>query len=137
MAMRRSMLLMTVGVLLSAGVLAAWAHENPDYEPVTVLLTLDKTSYRVGEPVRMSITACNRSSRTVTLFFHTYQLSDAAAYDGYGGKEVWRWSSDKFFAQALTSVEVAPGCTWTVPLEWSQRDSSGQPVPPGFYLLRA
>lgn len=138
MTARRGMLrLIVAGVLLAAASLPVRSHENPVREPVTVTLTTSKNSYRLGEPVQMTITVCNRSSRTVTLHFHTYQLFDAVAYSGQTGREVWRWSADKVFAQALTTREVAPGCSWTIPLEWLQQDNSGRQVPPGFYYLRA
>lgn len=138
MVMRRNRsFLLIVGLMIATGALAAGAHENPVREPVTVELTTDKSTYRVGETIRMNVTVCNRSSSTVTLYFHSYQLYDAVAYSGRTGRLVWRWSDGQFFPQALTSRDVAPGCTWSFPLEWSQVDSAGQQVAPGSYILRA
>jgi len=76
---------------------------------VTVKVATDKASYALGESVVIKVSAVNTSSKDVTLNFPSSKQVDYVI----DGK--FRSSSDKVFAQALTSVVIGPNGT----KEWS------------------
>ncbi|MEW6279789.1 MAG: BsuPI-related putative proteinase inhibitor [Candidatus Eremiobacterota bacterium] len=53
------------------------------------------------------------------------------------GREVWRWSADKFFLQAVQERVFQPGTVESFEGEWSCTDATGKRVPPGRYEVRA
>lgn len=67
-------------------------------------------------------------SAPLRLRFRTAQQFEARALAD--GREVWRWSAERVFAQVVTDVELAPGerRTWTFTLP---------ELPPGTYALEA
>ena len=96
-------------------------------------LKTDQTSYSPGEPVRISLVVTNTTRQPVT-----YQFSSSQQYDFWAlrdGREIWRWSRDKFFAQMLTSLTLKPGESKTFAQTWNLRDNSGQPAPDGAYIM--
>jgi hypothetical protein len=135
---RVALSLVVPGALLLLGSLPVRAHEdpNPQRAPLVVTTTTNKTVYAPGEPVTLRLRVRNPLSRPVVLDFHTSQLHDFFVSDRFGAGEVWRWSHDKLFTQALTQRVLAPGETWVVDSTWNQTTNSGQPVPPGFYRVR-
>ena len=75
----------------------------------SLCLTTDKTEYTVGETVRMTIAAANHTSSDLSLSF-----KDAQRFDFYieqEGKEVWRWSQGRMFAQELGHEKLGPGAS--------------------------
>lgn len=56
-----------------------------------------------------TLTVTNAAATPVTLEFATAQRYDFAVLDG--AREVWRWSAERGFAQALGSETLAPGQT--------------------------
>lgn len=76
--------------------------------------TLQAEASREG--VRLSLQVTNASQATVTLQFNSGQRYDFAVRDG--AREVWRWSADMGFTQALGSETLAPGETRTYAERW-------------------
>jgi len=67
---------------------------------IGVFLAADKRLYNQGETIEVTFGVLNRSAEPLTLRFRTAQRYDLLVQDARG-QEVWRWSTDQFFAQAL------------------------------------
>jgi hypothetical protein len=89
---------------------------------------------RQAEPVRLSVTVRNRSDEPRSLTLPTSQTYDFAVV-GEAGREVWRWSAGRMFAQMLTEVALAPGESKTFSETWDQLCSDGRPAAAGAYRL--
>ena len=65
----------------------------------------------VGDGVRFRFTVVNGGDTPVELTFRDACKVDYAVYEGEdaGGAEVWRYSDDRMFAQALTAADLQPG----------------------------
>jgi hypothetical protein len=64
----------------------------------------------IRDSVQLVLHATNPTSRPLTLEFSTAQRYDFVVSDA-NGREVWRWSADQMFAQALGREVLAPGAT--------------------------
>ncbi len=99
-------------------------------------LTTQKSQYKPGQPVRMTLRVVNTSGKSVIYNFGSGQRFDIAAANA-AGTQVWDWASGKLFTQNLSSLSVAPGKALVYNMVWNGRDASGHPVPPGVYTLSA
>lgn len=106
----------TAGALLAA-LATIWGAQRsgPSAELVSVglqspavTLALDKSSYAPSETIVATVVVANRGDSAVTLTFATTQRYDFALTDG-SGREVWRWSSDRAFGQAIGEETLEPG----------------------------
>lgn len=108
----------TVGVVVLALLVALGAAI--ELEPVSevsgargtetgygVKLVTDGAVYAPGEPIRMQLILFNHTESAVTLHFNSAQRFDFLIEDG-DGREVFRWSDGKFFAQVLGSETIGP-----------------------------
>jgi hypothetical protein len=74
----------------------------------------------VGDTVTFDLTVANGGEAPVTLSFATSQRYDFVVRDG-AGAEVWRWSSERMFTQAMSAETVPVGGmleyheTWQAP----------------------
>jgi len=67
-----------------------------------------------GDSVRFTLRVTNATESPVALTFPTGQSYDFVVHDG--GEEVWRWSADRMFTQAIRMESMAAGET----LEFSE-----------------
>src|SRR6185437_3508786 len=81
-----------------------------------LLLSADRKTFAVGTPVRLTFAIANSGPAPVTLQFATSQKYDFEIRRG--GQTVWRWSADRMFTQALTSLTLAPGARQTFAVTW-------------------
>jgi hypothetical protein len=118
-----------VGAVRSAGGLELRLYvENAEGEPVsqfapreTVVLVL--AVHNPGPaPIRFELS----STRT-----HDCAISDEA------GRELWRWSRGRRFAQVLTDFSLASGETRRLEARWNQQRDDDRPVPAGRYRATA
>lgn len=65
-----------------------------------MFLAADKATYTPREPITFTLRAVNESSNPVRLGFRTSQRFDLVIKDAHG-REVWRWSAGRVFAQVL------------------------------------
>ena len=93
---------------LLTGCPAKQTASSPMEPEVSVILAADKRIYAQGEPLELIIGLMNRTSRPLTLRFGTAQRYDFLVRDR-SGQQVWRWSTERFFAQVLGEETVAPG----------------------------
>ena len=73
--------------------------------PLVVTLQTDAAP----DSVRFTLQVTNSSGEPVTLRFSSGQSYDFSVRDG--AAEVWRWSGDMMFTQALRAETLAPGET--------------------------
>jgi hypothetical protein len=85
---------------------------------------------RTGHPVTWALNVENRAKEAVTLHFTSGKDGDVALQQG--GREVYRWSANRLFSQALRQVELAAGARHAFRLE-----EKALPAPAGDYELVA
>lgn len=69
------------------------------------------------DSVRFVLQVTNASAAPVEVRFNTGQTFDFLVRDDRGA-EIWRWSADMGFTQALRSETLAPGETRTLSAAW-------------------
>ena len=74
--------------------------------------------------VRFILHATNPTRNTIKLDFSSGQRSDFVVRDG-SGAEIWRWSADQMFTQALGSELVPAGGSLRYEAEWRPGNRSG------------
>jgi hypothetical protein len=98
-------------------------------------LTAGNSIHAAGEPVTMTLTVTNPRPAPVTLAFAWSQQYDFEVR--LGPKTLWRWSTDRVFAQALTHRVLGPSEKWVLTESWDGRDDEGQIMAPGSYEIVA
>ena len=78
-----------------------------------------------GGDVRLVFHVTNRADRPVEITFPSGQRYDFAVLDS-GGREVWRWSADRMFTQAIQTRRLQPNETMTADERWSAAGRSGR-----------
>ena len=76
-------------------------------ERLKVVLIADKVIYTPGEPIMLTLRVMNDASKPVSLSFPTAQRFDLLMQNQQG-REVWRWSAGRFFAQMLGKEILKP-----------------------------
>ncbi len=104
--------------------------EAPD-EGMELLLAVDQMDYAPGSEMQIFLQLSNRSDQARTLSFLTGQRYDLLILDA-AGAEVWRWSDDRSFIQALAEETLEAGQEGPA---WEETLSA--PDTPGEYRLRA
>jgi hypothetical protein len=103
-------------------------QESARVPALSAVLAVDKAVYASGEPLQLIFEIVNRGAQPVTLRFASAQRYDVVVQEGQG-REVWRWSSDKAFAQVLGEETLAVGGRLTY------RITVREPFPPGRYRI--
>ena len=93
-------------------------------------LSFSPDPLRAGQPVTWSLEVINGAQAPVTLTFPSGQRGDVVLLRG--GTEVYRWSSSKFFAQAVVKERLGAGEHKAFPLA-----EKALSVEPGDYDLVA
>lgn len=111
MALALVCLLWGMAALGSGGSQEAGAREDAaDFEARLELTTADaaaRTTFRVGQPVVLVLRVRNTSEAARSLELPSTQPCDFAVFAD--GREVWRWSRGRMFAQMLTELRFEPG----------------------------
>lgn len=97
-------------------------------------ITTNKTEYRRGEPVSITLTKRNVSNSTISLRYRTGQRYEFLARRS-DGTIVWRWSRGQVFTQQTARVTLPPGESQVFSVTWDQRDNRGLQVEPGTYII--
>jgi hypothetical protein len=108
---------------------------SQDWNPpgLRAILLTDKTTYSSGEPVRIQLALKNEGKDPLAFGGGTSQRYDFVVRSE--GKEIWRWSQGRLFAQMLISWKLPPGASVAYTAAWLQKDNGGKPVPPGRYQI--
>jgi hypothetical protein len=72
-----------------------------------LVLTADKAVYAPNEPIRLTLKVVNETPKLVSLSFLSAQRFDLIIQDQQG-REVWRWSAGRVFAQILGEEMLKP-----------------------------
>ena len=104
--------------------------------PLAFILTTSKPVWAVGEPVAFEMLLQNLSDEPQQVDLPSGQDFDITVTDE-AGREVWRWSSGRFFTQVFRSLTLQPREQRTYRAEWDQRDAEGRAAPPGRYQATA
>lgn len=78
-----------------------------------------------GGEVRLVFHVTNRTDRKVEITFPTGQRYDFVVLDS-AGREVWRWSADRMFTQALQTRLLDPNETLSADERWSAGGRTGR-----------
>ncbi|OPX83875.1 MAG: N-acetylmuramoyl-L-alanine amidase XlyA precursor [Pelotomaculum sp. PtaB.Bin104] len=98
-------------------------------------LSTNKSVYRQGEDVIITLVKTNVSGRNIDLTYRTTQRYDFVVRRRANQAEVWRWSRGRSFAQAISTITLRPGRRQTFRVAWDQSNNRGEPVPLGNYTI--
>jgi hypothetical protein len=101
-------------------------------------LALEKTTYKLGEPVNLTLTIANISNQTIN-FVHTGLDFDFRVYNGTNNL-VYQWSNFKAIAQFIAIVPFHAGESTSANFTWLQTCNfnvsvEGDPVSSGTYNI--
>jgi hypothetical protein len=101
-------------------------------------MTLNKTTYSLGEPVNLTLTITNISNQTIN-FTHTGLDFDFQVYNDTNN-QVYQWSNFKAIAQFIAIVPLHAGESMSANFTWLQTCNfnaqvEGDPVSPGTYNI--
>lgn len=85
---------------------------------LTLVMELDTNKYKTGQQMNVALRLTNGGDSEVVLVFPTSQTFDFQVLDE-GGREVYKWSSERFFLAAITTVTLKPGETLEQSLAWA------------------
>lgn len=84
-----------------------FGNQERDTSGLRASLATDRKGYRPDQPVRFHLTVTNHSKESITLHCKDSQRFDIVVQDS-SGKEIWRWSQDRMFAQMLGEETIGP-----------------------------
>jgi len=114
-------------LMLAACLLVAQAPLGPELAALKVTLAADKPAYAPGEPITFTLRIVNATAKPIRLTFRTAQRFDLSM-EASQGREVWRWSAGRLFAQVLGQETLG-----TSGGEFVARETVGGTFPPGTY----
>jgi len=97
-------------------------------------LNQDSKRFSQGEEIEFILSVKNNSSQEGVLAFNSGQQFDFYVEDA-NNFEVWRWSANQLFTQALTEIKIPAGETVTFKQKWNQRLNNGTLIPTGDYKM--
>lgn len=92
----------------------------------------ESAEFGAREAITWVLTVRNTTREVQVLSLPTSQTHDLALVDE-NGRELWRWSAGRMFAQMLTELVFAAGETKRFEIHWDQRLGEGRWIPPGRY----
>ena len=127
--------------MLCIGAVAFACGPRPHAASEAPAVTTPASSSKPGAPLASSLTVSvdggvelafhvtNTTQKSMELQFSSGQTHDFSVVDA-SGREVWRWSSDRMFTQALQTRMLGPGETLTFSEGWPE-------APKGTYTVVA
>lgn len=119
---------------LLTGLLTAACTGQPGPEPAPSLAT--SMMVDVASPaVELTLHVTNAGDAPVVFTFpsaqrHEFRITTES------GEEVWRWSEDRMFTQALVTDTLEPGETWRLQGEWEPGGRAGRFTAAGLLMAR-
>ncbi len=119
-------------IVLVLGVCSFLPHHTQagEAQGLTVTLAADKAVYAPGEPIALTLRVVNGTPKPVRLSFRTGQRFDLVMEDGQG-REAWRWSVGRLFAQVLGEETLEPSGG-----EFLARGTAERTFPSGTYTVK-
>lgn len=90
-----------------------------------------------GEPVPIAFRVENVSGRTLTLYLTGRSIAFDLVVEAVDGTSVWRRLEGEVVQSVLRLQTLNAAEALVLEDVWDQRSSSGHPVPPGEYRVRA
>lgn len=87
--------------------------DSPNASPLVSSLQVESDA----DSLHFLLQVTNASAAPVQLTFRSGQSFDFVVLQD--GRELWRWSADRMFTQAIRNVTLAPGETRTYDASWS------------------
>jgi len=133
--MGRILPLPALAMMLASGTNLRGCAGPPSSQPGPLALELraTRTELPPGGETTFMLIVTNQGQQPARLQFASGQTYDFILLKGE--QEVWRWSHDRMFTQALRSLTLGPGESLSYQETWAGRDNAGQPVPPGEYVV--
>lgn len=88
----------------------------PPPEPPQPPLVTSLNVETAGDTVLLALQVTNPYQAPVQVTFVSGQTYDFAVRTG--GTELWRWSADRGFTQAVRTLTLEPGATWSFGERW-------------------
>lgn len=110
------------------------ADTTQDQNDIELSIETDRNIYSQSGHVKIVMRIRNTGRESVTLEFPSSRQYDFIVIKD--DQEVWRWSRDKYFTQAFTTVAIEPGDLLTYTAEWDQKDNISKSVGPGIYIIK-
>lgn len=98
-------------------------------------LNVDRKTYSRGKHMEFTFKKCNATSRNRILNYNTEQRFDIVVLRK--GREVWRWSEDRYFDCCTGTKEYRPGQCRSYKATWDLRNKKGRYVASDEYTIRA
>lgn len=110
-------------------------------ESVTATLSSENPQMNLGVSPSLDgydivIVVINTSEKLLPFRFNSSQTFDIVITNE-AGKEVWRWSKERFFGQVVRSDSIRPKGRWQFQEAWNRRDYDGNLLEPGRYRITA
>jgi hypothetical protein len=105
-------------------------------QSMVAVLEVDKSSYKQGKPIKMTLRLVNCASKPITRNFPDAQRYDFSVKKK-DGDEVWRWSKGMAFEEVEAEETYQPAEQVTFVETWDQLDDKGKQVKPGQYEVTA
>ena len=116
---------------------------------IQLTMTLEKTVFRLGEPINVTLTMTNITNQTQTFVLGAYNDFDFHVYNETNSNIYWHssiWLGEVAIPDGLTGITLNPsepwGNSWTETFLWQQNMISGTfdnpsyvPVSPGTYYV--
>lgn len=127
----RPLLVLAVALSAACAAAAGTARAGGGADPLVASLQVAT----FADSVRFALQVTNAGSAPVELEFPSGQTHDFVVTRG--GAEVWRWSADRMFTQALRGETLAPGETRAFEGTWrAPAGTGGELVARGFLTAR-
>ncbi len=72
-----------------------------------------------GDTVVLTLQVTNPTAAPIAFTFPTGQSYDFVVRPAGAGADAWRWSGDRGFTEAVQTLVLAPGATWTFGGRWT------------------
>jgi hypothetical protein len=96
---------------------------------------VDAELVKQEENIKFDFKLVNRSGESQDLTFASGQIYEVVVTDRLG-QEVYRYSDDMMFTQAIVAKTLAAGEFLSGQVVWDMKDKSGQLLPPGRYSVQ-
>ena len=99
-------------------------------------MTLEKTVYKLGEPISIPLTISNVSNQTITFGMSYWNDYDFHVYNDTN--DIYWYSANEIggaIPNVIALITLNPGDSIAWTLVWQQTDFSSQPVSPGTYYI--
>jgi hypothetical protein len=117
--------------------LKSGTHESTaTVDSLKLTIKVGRTQYQRNQPVPLRLVVANNSSKRIDLKFPSSKTHDFQIIDNHG-REIWRWSAGKVFAQAFVERQLGSGEDEIYTAQWNQKDNDNKDVSPGKYRVKA